>query len=445
MPCLKLQWTSMHKKGRKNVEHVHGLSTCSDSKATGKGKERRHMCFETDLFLPESSVRTHAFLTKYRVRRHLGRYRHSLQSHGRTNFVEKNSPGGQHPWQTVRQSPQLHGTSWFQTCNQLLHSVFGTCTWYAVQLKGNVLQILSQFLATIAFSRAIPQPEPTHGVGDVPARIRSTHAWKVSSLLRINAKWGGSRHAHSERTGFEQRSKIAATYHQLLALGRLQQEEFCGTHWFRCCGTVVAPLPHHWTSLRTVSKLVKGVSENYRCLHKHTMMRFCTPRLLCQGPYCKWKIYVCSALPVPAESCKIARIFIPWWRRRNSFLRHSFMVRCRRPLHPIRHGNHPTRTTPDLVSPGGTTEAFGGKKRAACVTQMCLDFAIMRFCRAPLLCQGPYCKGKICVCSAFRVTAESCKIVRIFVLWASLYFAPFFAGPVPEAHTLSYTKLKPSH
>ena len=42
---------------------------------------------------------------------------------------------------------------------------------------------------------------------------------------------------HSEMTGFEQRSKTAATYHQLLALGRFHEEEFWGTHWFRCCGT----------------------------------------------------------------------------------------------------------------------------------------------------------------------------------------------------------------
>ena len=41
-------------------------------------------------------------------------------------------------------------------------------------------------------------------------------------------------------TGFEQRPKIvkiAAAYHQLMVLGRVQQEEFWGTHWFRCCGT----------------------------------------------------------------------------------------------------------------------------------------------------------------------------------------------------------------
>ena len=32
-------------KGRKNLEHVHGLSTSSDSKATGEGKERRQTAF----------------------------------------------------------------------------------------------------------------------------------------------------------------------------------------------------------------------------------------------------------------------------------------------------------------------------------------------------------------------------------------------------------------
>ena len=67
--------------------------------------------------------------------------------------------------------------------------------------------------------------------------LSTTRAWKASSLLRISTNWGGSRHTHSERTGFEQRSKIAAAYHQLLALGRCHEEEFWGTHWFRCCGT----------------------------------------------------------------------------------------------------------------------------------------------------------------------------------------------------------------
>ena len=59
---------------------------------------------------PTPSVPADAFFTKYRAWRHLGRHKHSLRSHGRTNFVEKNSPGGQHPWQTVRQTPQFHGT-----------------------------------------------------------------------------------------------------------------------------------------------------------------------------------------------------------------------------------------------------------------------------------------------------------------------------------------------
>ena len=36
----------------KTLKHVHNVSTCSENKATGEGKESRHMCFETDLFLP---------------------------------------------------------------------------------------------------------------------------------------------------------------------------------------------------------------------------------------------------------------------------------------------------------------------------------------------------------------------------------------------------------
>ena len=58
---------------------------------------------------PTSSVPADAFLIKYRVWRHLGRHQHSLRSHGRTNF-EKNSPGAQHPWQTVPKTAQFHGT-----------------------------------------------------------------------------------------------------------------------------------------------------------------------------------------------------------------------------------------------------------------------------------------------------------------------------------------------
>ena len=65
-------------KGRKNLEHVHGLSTSSDSKATGEGKERRQTCCDTELCLPYTFCSSRCFLTKYRVWRHLGRYKHNL-------------------------------------------------------------------------------------------------------------------------------------------------------------------------------------------------------------------------------------------------------------------------------------------------------------------------------------------------------------------------------
>jgi hypothetical protein len=42
---------SMEKR-KINLEHVHGLSTSSDSKATGEGKERRQTCCDTELCLP---------------------------------------------------------------------------------------------------------------------------------------------------------------------------------------------------------------------------------------------------------------------------------------------------------------------------------------------------------------------------------------------------------
>ena len=42
MPCL-LQFNVW--KWAENLEHVHGLSTSSDSKATGEGKERRQTAF----------------------------------------------------------------------------------------------------------------------------------------------------------------------------------------------------------------------------------------------------------------------------------------------------------------------------------------------------------------------------------------------------------------
>ena len=158
------------------------------------------------------------------------------------------------------------------------------CSWHAVQLKGNVLQILSQFWEKLLLAEPPLNPNPRMVWGTCQQECTQHNSRMESFKPSVDQD---KVHTHSERTGFEQRSKIAATYHQLLALGRFHEEEFCGTHWFRCCGTVVAPLPHHWTSLRTVSGLVKGVSENYMCLRKHTMMRFCTPRLLCQGPYCK--------------------------------------------------------------------------------------------------------------------------------------------------------------
>ena len=39
-------------KGGKFWEHVHGLSTSSDSKAPGEGKESRETCCDTELCLP---------------------------------------------------------------------------------------------------------------------------------------------------------------------------------------------------------------------------------------------------------------------------------------------------------------------------------------------------------------------------------------------------------
>ena len=169
----------------------------------------------------------------------------------RANFEKP--PGGQHPWQPVRESPQSP-VAWFQTCGQLLHSVFGTCTWYAVQLKGNLLQILSQFWELLLLKPSL-NPNPRMVWGTCQQEF-TQHDSRMESFKpsadQHELRWKQA-HTHSERTltGFEQRPKIAATYHQLLVLGRVQQNEFCGTRWFRCYGTVVAPLPHHWTSLHS--------------------------------------------------------------------------------------------------------------------------------------------------------------------------------------------------
>ena len=114
------------------------------------------------------------------------------------------------------------------------------------------------------------------------------------------------------------------------------------------------------------------------------------------------------------------------------------------------------------LSTSSDSKATGeGKERrqTCCDTELCLPYtfcsswcfldkipslAIMRFCTPRLLCQGPSWIIK-CVWSALPVPAESRKIARIFILWWSLFFsAPFFAGPVLEAHT-SYMTLKPSH
>ena len=47
-----------------NLEHVHGLSTSSDSKATGEGKERRQTCCDTELCLPYTFCFSWCFLDK---------------------------------------------------------------------------------------------------------------------------------------------------------------------------------------------------------------------------------------------------------------------------------------------------------------------------------------------------------------------------------------------
>ena len=111
---------------------------------------------------PTPSVPADAFLTKYRVWRHLGRHKHRLRSHGGTNFAETNSPGGQirgkqydsHHSYMVPDGSRLETNS---SCAQYSGTL---CSWRAVQLKGNVLQILSQFWEKLLLAEPPLNPNP---------------------------------------------------------------------------------------------------------------------------------------------------------------------------------------------------------------------------------------------------------------------------------------------
>ena len=202
-----------------------------------------------------------------------------------------------------------------------------------------------------------------HGVGDVPARMHS------------------ARLTHGKLQAF---------------CGSTQSEVEAGTRTVKGLDLSKGPkLQPHSISCWRLEDCNRG-KKRAACVMQvrqdFAIMRFCTPRLVCQGPYCTWKIYVCSAFHVPAESCKIVRLFVLWWS--HSILRHSLLVRCWRPII-----HYPT-VLHDIFCQWDTTGACDGKKRSACVMQVCQDFAIMRFCTPRLLCQGPYCTWKIYACSA---------------------------------------------
>ena len=103
----------------------------------------------------------------------------------------------------------------------------------------------------------------------------------------------------------------------------------------------------------------------------------------------------------------------------------------------------PTRTRSGLLLLGDTTGACDGKKRAACVMQMCRDFAITCFCTPRISCQDPSCKLENMfgsVWSAWPVPAEFCKIARRFILLifpmrVQSFSMPFFASQVLESYT----------
>ena len=127
-------FNSMYGKGRKIWNMCMVCQQVLIAKRLERAKNAGKRVVIQSCACPTPSVPADAFLTKYGVWRHLGRHKHRLRSHGGTNFAETNSPGGQNTWQTVRQSPQLHGTWRFQTWDQLfLRSVFG----HAVQLAGS--------------------------------------------------------------------------------------------------------------------------------------------------------------------------------------------------------------------------------------------------------------------------------------------------------------------
>ena len=139
-----------------------------------------------------------------------------------------------------------------------------------------------------------------HGVGDVPARMHS------------------ARLTHGKLQAF---------------CGSTQSEVEAGTRTVKGLDLSKGPkLQPHSISCWRLEDCNRG-KKRAACVMQvrqdFAIMRFCTPRLVCQGPYCTWKIYVCSAFHVPAESCKIVRLFVLWW---SSILRHSLLVRCWRPI-----------------------------------------------------------------------------------------------------------------
>ena len=146
-----------------------------------------------------------------------------------------------------------------------------------------------------------------------------------------------------------------------------------------------------------------------RCAKTLPSCVFCTPRLVCQGPYCTWKNICLFGLPCACgilQDCKIIRPMMIFYSApffAGSVLEAHYTLS----YGPTRHWN------------GIQLERVMGRSVPHVWCRCGQDFAIMRFCTPRLLCQGPYCTWKIYACSR-RMSSGFRKTKPLSLVYASL-------------------------